>query len=114
MVSNSNRSSPDRAMQFAPFAALKGYYESIRNQERITQPKKELGDHAAELISNTLNNLKTGITVKVRYYDIDSYTTIVGVVAEVNYTYRRIKVIQTFIGFDDIYSIEILGKDIFI
>lgn len=95
MVSNSNRSSPDRAMQFAPFAALKGYYETVRRQERITQPKKELGDDAAELISSTLNNLRTGITVKVRYYDIDSYTTIVGVVTEVNYPYRRIKVIKS-------------------
>ena len=114
MANIQNHRIPDRAMQFAPFAALKGYYETIRKQERITQPKKELGDDAAELISSTLNNLRTGITVKVRYYDIDSYTTIVGVVTEVNYPYRRLKVIHTFIGFDDIYSIEILGKDIFI
>ena len=114
MVSNSNRSSPDRAMQFAPFAALKGYYETVRRQERITQPKKELGDDAAELISSTLNNLRTGITVKVRYYDIDSYTTIVGVVTEVNYPYRRIKVIKSQIAFNDIYSIDILKKDVII
>ena len=37
----------DRAMQFAPFAALKGYYEDVRIQERITEPRKELsGDEA--------------------------------------------------------------------
>ena len=73
MANIQSRRIPDRAMQFAPFAALKGYYETVRMQERITQPKKELGDDAAELISSTLNNLRTGITVKVRYYDIDSY-----------------------------------------
>ena len=38
----------DRAMQFAPFAALKGYYESIRLQERITEPRKELSEDEAE------------------------------------------------------------------
>lgn len=43
MANNTNRNIPDRAMQFAPFAALKGYYEIVRRQERITQPKKELG-----------------------------------------------------------------------
>lgn len=114
MANIQSRRIPDRAMQFAPFAALKGYYETVRMQERITQPKKELGDDAAELISSTLNNLRTGITVKVRYYDIDSYTTIVGVVTEVNYPYRRIKVIKSQIAFNDIYSIDILKKDVII
>ena len=64
----------DRAMQFAPFAALKGYYESIRLQERITEPKKELSEDEAEAISNTLNKLQVGTTVKIRYYDVDAYT----------------------------------------
>ena len=50
MANIQNRRILDRAMQFAPFAALKGYYETVRMQERITQPKKELGDDAAELI----------------------------------------------------------------
>ena len=35
MANTSNRRIPDRAMQFAPFAALKGYYETVRMQERI-------------------------------------------------------------------------------
>jgi len=112
MANIQNRRIPDRAMQFAPFAALKGYYETVRKQERITQPKKEIGDEAAELISNTLNNIRIGITVKVRYYDIDSYTTIEGIVTEINYPYRRIKVINSQIAFNDIYFINILRKDV--
>ena len=44
----------DRAMQFAPFAALKGYYECVRMQERITEPKKELSEDEAEALSSTL------------------------------------------------------------
>jgi len=111
MVSNSNRSSPDRAMQFAPFAALKGYYESIRNQERITQPKKELSDDDSELISNTLNILKMGMNVKIRYYDIDSYITIEGTITEVNLPYHKLKVNKTTIPFADIYSICINGRE---
>ena len=102
----------DRAMQFAPFAALKGYYECVRKQERITEPKKELSEDEAETISNTLNKLRVGITVKIRYYDVDAYTNIEGVVTEVNTPYRRLKVVKTVIPFDDIYSIELLAKDI--
>ena len=108
MANIQNRRIPDRAMQFAPFAALKGYYETVRMQERITQPQKELGDDAAEHISHTLNNIRTGVTVKVRYYDIDSYTTLEGVVSEINYPYRRIKVLKNSIPFDDIYFIKII------
>ncbi|SEK69628.1 hypothetical protein SAMN02910353_01108 [Ruminococcus sp. YRD2003] len=61
-------------------------------------------------ISNTLNKLRVGTTVKIRYYDIDAYTNIEGVVNELNPPYRRLKVVKTAISFDDIYSIEVLGN----
>ena len=103
----------DRAMQFAPFAALKGYYECVRMQERITEPKKELSEDEAEAVSNTLNKLRVGITVKIRYYDVDAYTNIEGVETEINYPYRRLKVVKTAIRFDDIYTIDMICKDVF-
>lgn len=102
----------DRAMQFAPFAALKGYYEAVRIQERITEPRKELSEDEAEVISNTLNKLRVRTTVKIRYYDIDAYTNIEGVVTELNTPYRRLKVVKTAIPFDDIFTIEMLGKNV--
>ena len=102
----------DRAMQFAPFAALKGYYKAVRIQEHITEPKKELSEDEAEAISNILNKLRVGTTVRIRYYDVDAYTNIEGVVTELNPPYRRLKVVKTAIPFDDIYTIELLGKNI--
>ena len=45
-------------------------------------------------------------------YDVDAYTNIEGVVTELNPPYRRLKVVKTAIPFDDIYIIEMLGKDI--
>ncbi|WP_295093337.1 hypothetical protein [Ruminococcus sp.] len=109
MANVPNRRLPDRAMQFAPFAALKGYYETVRKQERITQPKKELGDEEAKIISDTLNTLRVGMTVKIRYYDIDSYITIEGTITEVNEPYHRLKVNKISIPFSDIYLICITG-----
>lgn len=110
MANNTVRRIPDRAMQFAPFAALKGYYETVRAQERITQARKELSEDDSEIISNTLNNLKSGDTVRIRYYDIDSYVTIEGIVTEVNEPYHRLKVNKVTISFADIYSICIIGR----
>ena len=63
-------------------------------------------------IFNTLNKLRVGTTVRIRYYDIDAYTNIEGVVTELNPSYRRLKVIKIVIPFDDIYTIELLGKNV--
>ena len=41
-----------------------------------------------------------------------NYMNIKGVVTEVNPPYRRLKVVKTTIPFDDIYTIETLGKDV--
>ena len=109
MANIPNHRIPDRAMQFAPFAALKGYYETVRKQERITQPKKELGDEEAKIISDTLNTLRVGMIVKIRYYDIDSYITIEGTITEVNEPYHRLKVNKISIPFSNIYLICITG-----
>ncbi len=59
-----------------------------------------------------LNKLRVGTTVKIRYYDIDAYTNIEGVVTELNPPYRRLKVVKTAIPFDDIYTIELLCKNV--
>lgn len=80
--------------------------------KRITEPRKELSEDEAEAISNTLNKLRVGTAVKIRYYDIDAYTNIERVVTELNPPYRRLKVVKTAIPFDDIYTIEMLGKDV--
>ena len=84
----------------------------IKYLEPITEPRKELSEDEAEAISNALNKLQVGTTVKIRYYDIDAYTTLEGVVTELNPPYRRLKVVKTAIPFDDIYTIEILGKNV--
>ncbi len=99
-------------MQIAPFTALKGFYETVRIQGRINESRKKLGEDEAEAISNTLNRLRVGTTVKIKYYDIDAYTNIKGGVIKFNSPYRRPKVIKTAVPFDDIYTLKLLGKNI--
>lgn len=40
----------ERAKQFMPFAAVKGYHEALAKKEHITVPKNELTDDMAELL----------------------------------------------------------------
>ena len=95
-----------RASQFMPFAALTGYYELARRQERISEPKHELTDEEAEALSRTAAQVKRGDLVRVTYYDWDSYKTISGIVTQIEPALHRMQVVKTVIAFDDIRSIS--------
>lgn len=96
----------NRAAQFMPFAALTGYYELARRQERITEERHELTEEEALVLSRTITQIKKGDLVRVTYYDWDAYRTVTGVVARIDTTFRRLQVVQTAIPFDDIRKIE--------
>ena len=94
-----------RAQQFMPFAALRGYYELIRERERIVQPKHELTEEEALVLSGKLSR------VRITYYDGDAYATSCGMVSDIDVASRTITVVRTRIRFDDILDIRD-GEDI--
>ena len=51
-MSGMNRA--DRAKQFMPFAALKGYPEALRKKERIVVPRIEMTEDYAEQLDRKL------------------------------------------------------------
>ena len=97
----------DRAKQFMPFAALRGYYELIKQCEKIKEPKKELSEEEGELLSSKINTVKKNMLVKVTYYNDDSYKTLTGIVSDINTVIKTITIIKTKINFDDILDIVI-------
>ena len=48
----------DRAKQFMPFAALKGYPEALRKKEKIVVPKIELPEEYQEELERKLRQIK--------------------------------------------------------
>lgn len=96
----------DRAKQFMPFAALRGYYELVQQKERVVEPRRDLSDEEAEVLSWRLNHVKKGMLVKVRYYREDAYENAQGVVTRINPEYRQLTIVKTRIPFDDILSID--------
>lgn len=97
----------DRARQFMPFSPLKGYYDLIEKCERIKEPKIELTEDMLEIISQKLNKIEKGIMIKVKYYDVDSYVEIEGMISNIDKIYNNLTVIKTVIKFEDIYDISL-------
>lgn len=100
----------NRAVQFMPFAALKGYYDCIHEQEHIKEERRELSEDEAEELSAVLNKVERGTMLRVVYYNKDFYDTLEGMVSEFDPVFRRLKIVRREVPFDDIYRVEILDK----
>lgn len=99
-----------RAAQFMPFAALTGYYELAREQERIVEPKHELTEEEALALSRELSQAQKGDLLRVTFYDWDGYITRTGVVEQIEVPFRRLRLSGKTIAFDDIKAISRTGK----
>ena len=71
-----------------PFAALTGYYELARQQERITEPATS-SPRRRPGPSRTIMLVKKGDLLRVTYYDWDTYRTVSGIVARIDFAFRR-------------------------
>lgn len=57
-----------RAKQFAPFAALKGFEESVRKKEIIYETRKILSDEKKCEIDQKLRLLAYGMKIQISYF----------------------------------------------
>lgn len=67
----SNRRKMDvghRAKQFAPFAALRGFEESVRKKEILYEPRKELSEEKKQELDRKLQYLSTGMWIQATYF----------------------------------------------
>ena len=100
----------NRAAQFMPFAALTGYYELVRKQEITVEPKRELTEEKALMLSKKLEGLKRGDLVRVTYYDTYGYRSRTGILAEALPAFKLLKLRAIAIDFDAIQDIELRGR----
>ena len=57
-----------RAKQFAPFAALRGLDETIRQKEIIYEPQKELSDDQKQKLDMKLRMISYGMRIQATYF----------------------------------------------
>lgn len=110
----------DRSAQFAPFAALVGYDESIKEAGRIVDKKITLGADKIEEISRNLTLLSQNIdskpSVNITYFKKDSkkkggeYITATLLVKKVDTNEKKLVLEnKTTIDFNDIIDLSIVS-----
>ncbi len=97
----------NRAAQFAPFDALKGLHDALREKEKENEKivKEELTDEQIKELSNAVLSLRNGDLVCVKFYSCGNLLTLHGKV-KVNLAQRFLIVNSRRIVFDDLISIE--------
>jgi hypothetical protein len=106
-----------RSAQFAPFAALTGYEDAVRETSRITSERIELDDELKSILDMKLQLIRENIgkkeEIKFTYFEPDerkeggAYVTIDGVVKkfdEINHTIVLTNKMQ--IPIDDLLDIQ--------
>ena len=107
----------NRAAQFAPFSALTGYNEAVRETARITDGKKILSEGIKEIINEKLNYIKNNIKrideVTITYFLKDKkksggkYVNVTGIVKKIDINNLLVYMRNgEEISFDDISNID--------
>lgn len=96
----------ERAKQFMPFAALRGYDKMVHKKESVPMPKKELTEEEAEKLNCIVGEIKKGDMVEIEYYLTDRYVVKEGIVTAIDKTLKTITVVKTKILFDDLLNVK--------
>ena len=73
-----------RAKQFMPFAALKGFETLLAAVARPKEARVELSEDQIEELNKALQTVRCGDWVRVIYYDKHKYTELIGPVDVIN------------------------------
>lgn len=95
----------DRAKQFMPFAALKGFQEMLKEKERIVVPRMELSEEQKEELDRKLQMLKQNDIVTVVYFHDGEYVKVKGMVSRIDLSSKTVKIVNVKIRFEDIADI---------
>lgn len=101
-----NGNMENRAKQFVPFAALKGYEEALRTKEKIVVEKIELSEEKKAELDYRIQQIQKNDMVTVVYFLKDEYIKIEGLVSRLDKDARVLKIVNTKIPFEDIYELS--------
>lgn len=102
-----------RSAQFAPFAALTGYEDSIKETGRITNERIELSNEEKLIINDILNKIKYNTEISITYFVPDDnksggeYKTIINRFKRIDqYNKQLILIDNTKIDINEIIQLE--------
>ncbi|GAB6105136.1 hypothetical protein JCM17039_18900 [Blautia glucerasea] len=106
----------DRAAQFAPFAALTGYGEAVKETARLTERRIQPDEETLDILNRRLEFIKKHISeqpeVSVCFFRPDprkdggAYVTVSGTVKKLDeFRHRLVLADETEIPFEDLWEI---------
>lgn len=101
-----NMNQADRAKQFMPFDALKGFREALAEKERIVVPKRDLSDEQKEELDWKLRQIQKKDIITAEYFEAGEYLQVTGMVSRIEESSRVLKIVNTKIAFDDISDLQ--------
>ena len=96
----------DRAKQFLPFDALKGFQEIIHEQETLKKNPKILSEDTIKEIDSVLRHIKKGDLVEVIFYQKNDYFSLIGSVSKVLLVEKVLIINKQKIPFSAIISLK--------
>lgn len=96
----------ERAKQFMPFSALKGYEEALRQKEKIIVPRMELSEEYREILDQKLRQVGKNDMITVVYFCRNEYLELTGMVSRLDLTARILQIVNTKIPFEDILDLK--------
>lgn len=96
----------DRAKQFLPFSALKGYEEAIAEQTRVKTERVLLGEDAQAELDGRLRALRIGDSVSALYYRDGAYVQAAGRLSGINRNERLLIIEEERVPIDELRDIK--------
>lgn len=96
----------DRAKQFMPFDALKGFREALLEKEEILVPERDLTEEEKEKIDRKLRLVGKNDLITVEYFLHGRYIQVKGLVSGLEEADRILEIVNTRIPFDDIVYLQ--------
>lgn len=96
----------ERAKQFMPFAALKGYPEALRKKEKKVVARVELSDDQKEILDRKFHQIREKDMITIIYYENSDYIEKTGMVSKIDLDAKILKIVNTKIPFENIYDLN--------
>ncbi len=97
----------ERARQFMPFSALRGFDELVQQQTVRPEPRRELSEQEAARLSARISKLAVGELITVSHYENGGYHTLQGMVSDIDIANRTLTVVRKKLNLDDIWRVSI-------
>lgn len=96
----------NRAKQFMPFDALKGFREAVAEKERIIVPKRDLSEEQKEELDRKLRQVRLKDIITVEFFQNREYVRVTGMVSRVDETSKTLVIVHHKISFEDISDLR--------